>query len=122
MEVYDCETELPMLSIYTKKFLNDTIRNGQDNRVFGQCYDQLRAMKMKGHPSPFAAITSLDETYIAWLPEDTYERIMDSHANNKSDRLRKIVDGFTNEKQSEIIMNDNQEGTDPSFEPDLSRI
>jgi hypothetical protein len=58
--------------------------------VFGQSFDQFRAMQAKGHPNPFAAVCSFNELYITWLDSKQHMDVLQSHTANDSSRMESI--------------------------------
>ena len=123
--VFDLRSQLPIFSIEVKKFFNDTITNGTENRVYGQSHDQLRAMKAKGHSTPFAAICSFQETFITWLDnDDRYNDVLDSHASNSTDRLQRITKYLPNVigVPSRLTQSPPQAQSPPQVTPSVSPI
>jgi hypothetical protein len=131
--VFDLQSQLPLFSIETKKFFNNAIRDGDPNRVYGQSHDQLRAMKAKGHRTPFAAISSFQETLITWLDSDDYSKVLTSHVDNSPDRLLDIVQRLPNilsntqyltqsPPRGTVVVTPSHSPKEPSFTRDVNRL
>lgn len=109
MVVLERRSNIPIFSVESKEFFEDSMHKDEGSRVYGQSLDQLRAMRKKGHPSPFAAICSFQETYITWLQNDEcsdgYEKVLNSHEHNDDDRLQGIVNRLTNNGKSTPPLN-----------------
>ena len=89
--VYDEYSDTPIFAVETKKILDETVK-GQ-TRVLGQALDQLRAMKLMGHPCPFGALSCHNATFITWLDSGLHNGIVDDHNRRGFDRtrLQKII-------------------------------
>jgi hypothetical protein len=67
--VFDSVTNVPILCVETKKFFDEKFLTNKENRCYGQAYDQLKAMHLKGQPSPLGALTCFNETYFTCLDD-----------------------------------------------------
>ncbi len=90
--VYDKLSSTPIFAVETKKILDDTVVD--KTKVLGQALDQLRAMKLMGHPCPFGALSCHNATFITWLDSNPHNKIVVDHNLRGFDltRLRKIID------------------------------
>ena len=68
MVVYDIHSHAPLVTIEVKKPLK---KRGLDKylRVCGQGFDYLMATKMIRNVCPMHITTTVNESYVAWLPE-----------------------------------------------------
>ena len=91
--VYDLCSGAPILAVETKKPFDakEKLAHGSTNRLLGQGLDQLLAMKLMGHPSPFGLITCHNLTNIIWLNTPIYDDIVASQNNNAFD-LNRLLD------------------------------
>ena len=92
--VYDYYSDIPVLAVETKKFLDSKCTaGGSTNKLLGQGLDQLLAMKLMGHPSPFGIITCHNSSHITWLDSPAHNKIVEIQNHNAflPNRLVNIV-------------------------------
>ena len=90
--VYDHHSGTPILAVECKKFLSENIASdGSTNKVVGQAMDQLQAMRLMGHPSPFGVITCHNSSYITWLDSTIHDKIVESQNVNAFDLKRLLA-------------------------------
>ena len=68
--VYNSTTNTPIFCVETKYYFDDTFQDEIKNQSLGQCFDQLKAMQLMGHPIPLGALTCFNETYLTSLSPD----------------------------------------------------
>ena len=91
-------------------------------------------MKAKGHPTPFAAITSFDETFITWLSDEKmYKESLDSHHSHEPERFERILRRFYRKKSPDLtqsppktesppaLLTESDDQQIPHFAPDSGR-
>jgi hypothetical protein len=93
MVVYDMHSHAPLVTIEVKK----PLAKGnllEHSKVCGQGFDYLMATKMSGNVCPMHITTTVDESYVAWLPEndDTVKTFNTIKEADLKDVLSEIFD------------------------------
>ena len=83
--VYEVMSGLPIFELETKKPVKELLNDNSLGVVKGQVHTQLSAMTAFGHPNPFGAITTFNETRIVWIENDHTRRVLCQHRGGLED-------------------------------------
>ena len=91
--VYETRSRAPLVTVEVKKPVPNNIINYEQVRGH-QGFDYLMATKMCGNICPMHITTTVDESYIAWLPEndETVKEFNQKSKENVRGVLSKIID------------------------------
>ena len=76
--VFDELSGLPVFEVETKKPIEKDLHDKSMGEVHGQVFEHVYKMGAFGHPNPFAALTTFDDTCICWIDSDKTQRAIES--------------------------------------------
>lgn len=88
--VYEEMSGLPIFEAETKEPVNVPLNHTSLGSVKGQVNTQLSAMTAFGHPNPFGALTTFNETRIVWIENDNTESVLSHRGNSLEDLVRAV--------------------------------
>ena len=91
--VFDTRSNAPLVTIEVKKPLPSSSKPLVEfAKVRGQGFDYLNVSKVQGHSWPMHITTTIEESYVAWLPDNDYvERTFNTIGMEEEDTVEEFL-------------------------------